>query len=651
MKWITSADIKNWVSTKSRHCQETMPELLSRLILATATSVERIDFPCGDSVTTGGWDGTLETTSSSPFFPQGVSGWEIGAEASAGTKAEGDYKKRTDDLLGLVNSESTFVFVTPRVWPGRGKWEKGKDAEKKWKGVRVIAADDLELWLASAPAVALWLTRQIGKVPSADIRDLEAVWEEWSEGTEPKMLPELVVSGRTEDTEAIHQWLGKGADILEVQGDSPDEAFAFLYAAISTLPEEKRVQALACCVVVQNISEFRQLMQAYKDYPLIIAVPGECIEAAPLAKSKGQHVFVSMDAKTIGIRDVLRLARPQRSVVEKSLIDGGLSEADAQKIARDSGRSMPVLRRQLFRSAAVSAPTWANAESARILIPLLFAGAWDENKEGDQQVIEMLSGMSYESFVNALTPLLSADDSPIRKIGSVWMLKSPLDAWFLLSRHLTGGALKLLEKAVLAVLTKTDPKYDLEPEKRWAAALYGKSSPYSEWLRTGLVESLVLIAVYGNRSPHIASTQAFVDHVVKEVFASADKWEEWSSVKDVTPLLAEAAPDSFMEVVEQNIQRDAPLFTELMKDDGGLFGECRYSGLLWALEGIAWSSEYFGCAVNTLFELARIDEGGRWSNRPINSLADIFHPGFPQTHATPEERLAVLSSIMIIPPF
>lgn len=646
MKWITAADIKNWVSTKSRHCQQTMPELLRRLILATAQSVQKIDFPCDESVTTGGWDGILETTSSSPFFPEGVSGWEIGVESSSGTKAEGDYKKRTDDSLGLVKSESTFVFVTPRVWPGRSKWENGKVAEEKWKTVRVIAADDLELWLASAPAVALWLARQIGKVTSANIRDLEAVWEEWSEGTEPKMTADLVVSGRTENAEAIHQWLDKEADILEVQGDSPDEALAFLYAAITTLSEEQQVKALARCVVVQNISEFRQLVQAYKDSPLIIAAPGECAEAAPLAKSRGHHVYICMDAKTIGMRDVLSLARPQRKIVEKSLRDGGLTEGEAEKIARDSGRSIPVLRRQLFRSAAVSAPAWANPESAKILIPFLFAGAWDEQKEDDREVIEMLSGMSHEAFINALTPLLSADDSPIRKVGTVWMLKSPLDAWFLLSRHLTDGALKLLEKAVLAVLTKTDPKYDLKPEQRWAAAVYGKASPYSEWLRTGLVESLVLIAVYGNRSPHISSTQTYVDHVVRAVFATADKWEAWSSIKDVTPLLAEAAPDSFLEVVEQHLEKDATLFTELMQDEGGLFGECRHSGLLWGLENITWNPEYFGRAVNVLFALAKIDKGGAWSNRAANSLSDIFHPGFPQTYAAPEERLAALDILI-----
>ncbi len=646
-KWINAGDIKNWVNGNSRHCQQILPELVRRLILAhTANVVEELNFPSGESIVTSGWDGRLKTPIDSRFFPKGTSGWEISVERSAKAKAESDYTSRTTDSLGLPLKDTTFVFVTPRSWPGRVKWQNDKCASGKWKDVRVINVDGLEQWLDSAPAVALWLARQISKVVSGGIRDLEAFWEEWSVGTNPTMTPDLVISGRTRDVEAIQKWIIEKQSILEVQGDHPDEAFAFLYAAIVTLPETERVQALARCVVVENINELRQLTQAFQNYPLIIVAPGECINAAPAAITKGHSVFISMNAKVIGVGDVLRLSRPQRSVVEKILHGAGLSKTKAQQFARDSGHSIPVLRRSLFQSNAVSAPVWTNARSVRILTPILFAGAWNEQKDGDRQVIETLSGMKHDAFVKELKLLLSIDDSPIRKIGSVWMLKSPLDAWSLLSPHLTDDDLKLFEKAILAVLTKTDPKYDLPAEQRWAAAIYGKSNPYSEWLRTGLVESLVLLAVYGNRSPHVVSTQAFVDHVVKGIFTVADKWEAWASVKDITPLLAEAAPDTFMEAVEQGIAENPNVFQKLMQDDMGTFGECRHSGLLWALEGIAWSFEYFVRAVNVLGELANIDLGGRWNNRAINSLSDIFLPRFPQTYVSPEERLAALDILI-----
>ena len=646
MKWINIGDIKTWAN-QQRHCQQTLPELVRRLILATANNIEEIDFPSGDSIATSGWDGRLNTSNVTPFFPSGMSGWEIGAGSSPQKKADEDYDKRTADPLCFKKNETTFVFVTPRSFANRSKWENDKRSVSEWKDVRVINIDKLDLWLENAPAVALWFARQINKVMSSGIRDLEAMWDEWSIGTKPVMTPELVIGGRTKDAEEVQAWVSNQPSTKEVQGDHPEEALAFLYASIATLPEAEKAQALARCVVVENISELRQLTEAYQNYPLIIAAPGESINAAHAAISKGHHVYISMDATVVGIRNVLRLSRPQRGVVEKILHESGMSESDSQRIARDSGRSIPVLRRHLFQAGAVNAPSWADAKSAQILLPVLFANAWDERKDGDCKVIETLTGDGYDDFIKKLTPFLLIDDSPVRKVGSVWMIKSPLDAWFLLNSHFNQGQLELFKKSLLSVLTKTDPKYDLEPEKRWAASMYRKSNPYSEWLRTGLVESLVLITVFDNPSSQTISMQIFADNAVKDIIAPADRWESWASISDATPLLAEAAPNVFLEELEQKIAQKPDIFQKLMSDDtGGVFGECRHSGLLWALEGLAWSTEYFTRAVNILFALAKIDTGGKWGNRAINSLKDIFTSGCPQTHAKPKDRLTTLDSLI-----
>lgn len=644
MKWITAGDIKNWITSNQRHCAQTLPELIRRLIFATATTIEEINFPSGDSVAHSGWDGHLKTPVASTLFPAGTSAWEIGTETSSGKKAEEDYIKRTANPLGFVQSDTSFVFVTPRPWPGRLKWQNEKRAVGTWKDVRVIAADGLEQWLDLAPAVALWLGRQI-KGLSDGIRDIEGFWEEWSTATNPKMTTEIVLAGRIKDMERIHQWIGQNASIFEVRGDSPDEPFAFLYSSIINLPESERLRALSRCVVVEDIQQLRSCALAFQN-PLIIVAPSECRGAAGLAVEKGHHVFLSADSKSIDVRNnLLELSRPRREVVEKNLHKTGLSKTESQRTARNFGRSIPVLRRHLFLSSAKT-PTWADEKSSSILIPLLFAGAWDEHKKGDRDVIELLSGVTHNAYIKALKPFLSIEDSPVRNIGSVWMLKSPLDAWFMLAPHLTDEHLGLFKRAILSVLTKTDPKYDLKAEKRWMASIYGKSNPCSEWVQIGLVESLILIAVYGNRSSRIVSTQVFADHVIKDILVAANKWESWASIKDVMPLLAEASPDAFLEAIEKTLVKNPTLFQELMSDDGNTFGECKHSGLLWALESVAWSPEYFSRAVKALLTLSKIDKGGTWNNRPINSLKDIFVPGLPQTYAMPEQRLATMDELI-----
>ena len=641
MKWITATEITQWADKNSRQCQEKLPELIRRLIQATASSIHRIDFPCDSSVTTGGWDGHLETESQSAFFPSGTSKWEIGSEKTPGQKADKDYENRKKNPLGANSKETIYVVVTTRPWPKRADWESAKKAEGHWKDVWAIGADGLELWLASAPGVALWFAEILGKITHG-VRSLEAMWEEWSVSTNPAFTPDIVISGRAGERDEIHKWLAGGARIFEMQGDSPDEPVAFLYASIAALPDAEREIALSRAIVVETIQQLRDCYQSFST-PLIIAAPAECAEAANLAVAKGHHVFLTMDAKTIDIRRILRLTRPKREALQDALKAAGLSEADAQRQIRDSSRSLPVLRRRLFRSGLDSIPAWAEASSASVLLPVLLAGAWVEGKEGDQELIEALSGTSYQEFIRKLIPMAAMDDAPIWKVGNVWKLKSPLDAWFLAARHLDAEHFARFRKVINSVLTQTNPKYDLPPDKRWAAGIYGKNSQHSDWIRRGLIESLTLLGVYGERmSKAINGPEQFVASVVKDILEGANTWEAWASLKDVMPLIAEAAPDTFLEVLEEKIDSNPALFQDLLRDEDNQYGlgDCLHSGLLWAIESTAWNPEYLIASVHVFLRLAQVDPGGRWSNRPLASLTDVLLPAIPQTNASFEERFS-----------
>lgn len=640
MKWITATEIAQWAEKDSRQAQEKLPELVRMLIQATAPSIQRIDFPCDSSVTTGGWDGHLETESHAQFFPDGLSKWELGTKKSPQKKANKDYENRKITPLGVNPKEATYIAVTTRSWPKRSEWESGKRAEGHWKDVRAIAVDELELWLTSAHGVALWFAQLIQKV-TPGIRSLETMWEEWSVSTDPAFTPDIVISGRTGERDEIHTWLRGAPRIFEMQGDAPDEPFAFLYAAIATLPDAEREVAFSRAVVVDTIQQMRGLSQSLIA-PIIIAAPAECLEAASFAVNGGHHVFITMDAKTIDMGRITKLTRPKRDPLLSALKEAGLSDADAQRHVRDSSRSLPVLRRHLFRSGLDVVPAWAGVSSASVLLPALLAGAWVEGKEGDQELIGALAGTTYQEFIRNLTQIATMDDAPIRKVGNVWKLKSPLDAWFLAARHLDAEHFARFRKVINSVLTQTNPKYDLPADQRWAATVYGKSSSHSNWIRRGLIESLVLLSVYGERiSKAIDQPEKFAASVVKDILDGANSWQAWASLKDVMPLIAEAAPDTFLEILEEKIDKAPTLFQDLLRDEDNRFGlgDCQHSGLLWAVESTIWNPKYFIASIQVFLRLAQIDPGGGWSNRPLASLIDALLPGIPQTNSTFEERL------------
>jgi hypothetical protein len=213
----------------------------------------------------------------------------------------------------------------------------------------VIAADELEHWVATTPAVALWLARQIGKVISNEIRDLEQIWDEWSLVTKPAITPQIVASGRGKDIETVHRWISEPPNLLEVQGDSPDEAIAFLYAAIQALPDKDRTKALSRSVFVNDATHLRSCVHNFQT-PLVFAAPSDCVDPAGVAVAKGHHVFLSADAKTVDVGGrLVALSRSRRAIFEESLRANGFSRIQAQRHARDSGCSLPVLRRRLSR--------------------------------------------------------------------------------------------------------------------------------------------------------------------------------------------------------------------------------------------------------------------------------------------------------------
>jgi hypothetical protein len=58
------------------------------------------------------------------------------------------------------------------------------------------------------------------------------------------------------------------------------------------------------------------------------------------------------------------------------------------------------------------------------------------------------------------------------------------------------------------------------------------------------------------------------------------------------PGYAEAAPSVFLDVLEEDLRSDDPKVHALMSPvKSGIFGSCPRTGLLWALEVLAWNPQ------------------------------------------------------------
>jgi hypothetical protein len=638
-----ATDLQLWANR--REAQSRLPEVVRRLVLATVDAVDYISFRAGEGVQTEGWDGLLQTKLGNAFTPAGYSGWEMGTDKKIKGKADGDYSKRSGDALGLTTNLTSFVFVTPRRWSSKTRWENDRRSEGIWKDVRVHDADDLAAWLEQAPAVHIWLSRVLGKHP-AGVEDLESFWNAWSNVTRPPLSHQFMVAGRQQSVERCINWANGQPSVLALQSDTAADAISFLASCFKLASGIQGEKHLVRSIVVNDTDAWNVLSIPGRSLLLIPTMSDRSRVAAGVAS--GHHVLIPLGQNEPTAGDTVRLPRLGRDEVTKALGDIGVEGKDIQNAVALARTSVTALRRSMAVNAAGLTPKWAAPEHAPELLPALLAGHWNDSSAADQKVIADLAGRSYPEYRDTLVRWAHESDPPFRQVGTNWSVIAKEDTWMLLRQYLTDSDLERLEAAILEVETEADPKYELAPEDRHMASFHGKVPKHSALIHEGLADTLAIMGALGDDFP-LATTftgKEWTDRMVGRVFERTTSWQAWASLGKALPLLAQASPEAFLDAVEHDLSQPSPVLAGLFGNDADpMFSSSPHVELLWALESLAWSPQYLCSAAIALAKLVRIDPGGRLANRPLNSLREIFLPWHPCTGAKAEQRLRVLNTV------
>lgn len=294
-----------------------------------------------------------------------------------------------------------------------------------------------------------------------------------------------------------------------------------------------------------------------------------------------------------------------------------------------------------------TATDWNQNVFAQKLAVVNLIGSWNESNEADIAVVTQIIGEDYSNWIADLRETLQIHDCPLSYKNGLWRFKDRLKSWQEFGSRLFDNHLDIFKAVALEVFRIDDPSFELPGEERYAAAIHGKVLPHSGNLREGLAEALALI---GSRAASLINctsgkTDAISVLTVRELFEESD-WIRWGSLNSLLPSISEASPDEFLLAVENAIAATPSPFDKLFEqEDTGVFGRNYITGLLWALEGIAWEETYLNRTAVALAEIASHDPGGNWANRPGNSLTDIFLPWMPHTLASVEKRQAALKTI------
>jgi hypothetical protein len=632
----TATDIQNWANRIDARVN--LPHLIRRLIQHSTTDLQHLSMRTGEGVQLPSWDGITKSISGSVFVPSGTAVWEMGANVDITSKANDDYTKRTADSDGIDPKETTYMFVTPRRWSGKDKWVQERLKENVWKNIRAFDADDLHAWLETVPAVHIWFSQLIGKVPDG-AETLESFATEWLGVTQPPMPEALVTSGRDKEVGTVIERLRNTPNVSSVKATSRAEAIVFLFAVLSQLQEPYRTQQLERAVIVRDRHAWQTLVSA--DKGLILIPFSDDLDTAASASRHGHHVYIPLESDN----GDLELPLLQRAPVEKLLLDTGLTEEKARKLSQIARRSLSALRRQLSPARGIANPEWSRTPTPALLAAML-VGEWDSSNIHDQQILEQLSGVAYADLERTLIELKQLKDPPLRQRGRDWMIAVKPDAWMLLSPFITRHLLEQFRVVVSAVFEVVDPALEPPKNQRILASLLKKVIPHSYKLRSGLADTLAVMGAYSEQVTFSGGTrgQEEADIIIRKLLHDAPL-ERWTSLGGLLPLLAEASPIQFLGALERQPQALLTgFFTD--SDNTDIWGATSpHTYILWALEGLAWHSEYLSRAASLLLRLHKLDPGGKTTNRPMDSLSRIFLLWHPYTTASLRERLDVLEAL------
>ena len=325
---VSAGDLDSWADTED--AKGAFPELMRRL-LAQTPGVSNINIRAHEGTAAPGWDGTA-TSAGSAYLPAGELRFEFGTNQDPKRKANEDYEKRVEKVVGTT--DEIFVFATPRNWAGAAAWAKERRNEKIYESVEAFDAHRLEGWLQSVPAVHYWISERLGK-PASGAQTLTAWWERLRRNCTIEVPPDFHTAGRQKEADKLLDLLATSDKVTSIQSSWRDDAIAFCHSVLFN----KDTDALVRTMVVSDAQAWNELaIQPSK----IILIPTFDNPDIGLAMGNGHGVIrpvIEMDSSRDD-SDVVTLLKVDRWAGATALARAGLDFLRADKLTALARRSM-----------------------------------------------------------------------------------------------------------------------------------------------------------------------------------------------------------------------------------------------------------------------------------------------------------------------
>ena len=534
---VRTSDFERWADYAEAKTE--LPEIVKQLVFAAGRQVETNIFKSREENYNSGWDGIVHNNKAHQFIPEGESYWEIGTNKRYQKKAEEDYNKRTKQTKRETRKNSTFVFVTPRLWTKKGEWEKSFLKHGEWKNIKVIDRTDLSDWINQYPIQKYIFLKRYLNISVDGISDLDSKWEIWSKATSPNMPAYLYNLEIAKHKQRFKNWAkGEPERSFVIAADSELEGLSFLKCL---LDEEDLLFAKIKCVVFSKSESIFPFVS--KDKECIAIISGSELADTCLGCGCTKVIQIITRGMPVDHIDISLGLLDYNSLMAFASENKG---RNIEAIARHCGYSRTLIRQALSKSS--KAPKWiGNERNIEIVKILSFLGCIVSNDENLKQTALYLSSgefKRYRDFEKSFEKLLQMDETP------VWSCKcrvSPRGVCRYIGVQSPMNSIKYAHVEI-------DNEFIERLEAVTKQAFITESNKYSGSTRRHLLNALLICSEYGLiwELSGYETLIALCKNLTASVLGNCKK--NCSKTKNIQyfSYFAELSPESFIEFIEQN---------------------------------------------------------------------------------------------------
>ena len=202
------------------------------------------------------------------------------------------------------------------------------------------------------------------------------------------------------------------------------------------------------------------------------------------------------------------------------------------------------------------------------------------------------------------------------------------------------------------MLSEKDPAIDLSPDQKWLASLHGKVRNHSDALRHGIRETLIILAVHGNRllREHPGfDAEARVADLVKKLLSPLDRERILSCGPDLPDFAGSRTRGSPGHCLKMIFGNPKPSFGNSCDPRDIAFstlplgsrccGRCKF------LRGTPSALRAVVNLLAKLCEMHKDEAHNNWSPKSEETLGSLFRSWWPQTAASLDERVKALEGL------